>query len=134
MAFSATRVLFVFVGLFGFVAAFSAVDSLRRETLEVVSEPTSLGDEHFFPNESDFALWDPVLTLNAKPLYRANSGLPEKRDWLMVPDQFDDSGEWLLYLETLPRGSSRELDPELRYLKVGKDQYLRLTKKAPPEA
>lgn len=134
MAFSATKTLFVFAGFFGVVAVFSAVDSLRRDSLEVVKEPTSLGDARFFPNEADFRLWQPVLELNAAPLYRANNTLPQKRDWLMVPDQLDDSGQWMLYLETLPRGSSRELDPDLRYLKVGKDLYLRLTKKAPPTA
>ncbi len=127
----ATRLLFIFAALLGLVAAFSAIDRQRRDSLEIVSFPTSLGDPHFFPNEADFALNAEVLRSGGQPLFRAANKISEKRDWLMRPTKMDDSGRWMIYREVLPKNSSRMLEPDRRFLKVGVNRYLRLTKNAP---
>ncbi len=127
----ALQFLLLFTGLFGVVAGFTVIDQQRRESLEIVTLPTALGDDGLFEKEETFPPGAEVVRLGGKPLFRLSEGLTGKRAWLMQEGQWDDSKRWLVYRETLPKGSPRELNPNHFFLKIGKDQFLRLTSVPP---
>jgi len=110
----------------GLVGLFTVVDKVRLAGLESIEEPSSAGDERYFPDPQDFAEGDAVVKVNGTELVRADKGLVKEREDSMGKVAISDEGGWTIYQEWSAKDRSPEGDPEHYFLKTGPKQYLQL--------
>lgn len=99
-------------------------DAAHLENLEVVEQPSAVGDTNYAPIPEQRSEGQVVATMRSQPLRVTSEGKMDSDDGSMIRTASDDRG-YVLYR------SIREKNGKLRYpgvlfLKVGQNKYLAL--------
>lgn len=115
------------------VALFTVVDAQRKSALEVVVEPSSLGDYAYIPDATSYKVGDEVVRYQQQPLFLTEERLIKIQGEDMIRLEQTDDGNLFLYRERPKENEAKPRDPNEYFVKVNPIRYLRLSTEPPQD-